>query len=86
MIHEFVCADCQAEVFTFDAPDAKVCRSCQMIRDMKARDPMTPEQEAALREILHCVIRVRKGPTPGTMEMLTPEEDDEPILDQHGPI
>jgi hypothetical protein len=60
LIHDFVCADCEVEVFSFGGdPDAKVCQSCLTIREMKARDPMTPEQEAKLREILGNVIPIK---------------------------
>lgn len=68
MIHEFVCADCEVEVFSFGGdPEAKVCQSCLTVREMNARDPLTPEAEAALREILGCVIPVHKGDEPGTL-------------------
>ena len=56
-------------------PDAKLCCSCQTIREMKARDPMTPAAEAALREILGCVIPIYKGPEPGTIIMDISEEE-----------
>jgi hypothetical protein len=60
VIHEFICVDCEVDVFSFGGdPDLKVCQSCLTIREMKARDPMTPAAEAALREILGCVIPVK---------------------------
>lgn len=69
-IHEFVCDDCQVDVFSFGGdPAAKLCSSCQTIREINARSPMTPAAEAALREILGCVIPVRRGAEPGTMIM-----------------
>lgn len=77
MIHEFVCADCEVEVFSFGGPaEQTVCQSCQTVREINARDPMTPAAEAALREILGCVMPVRKGATPGTMEILSPPRDE----------
>jgi hypothetical protein len=57
--HEFVCADCEVDVFSWGGPpNPTVCQACLTIRDMKARDPMTPEAEAALREILGNVIPI----------------------------
>lgn len=68
MIHEFVCEDCDAEVFSYGGnPDDTLCRSCRTIAELKAEGPMKPETEAALREILGNVMPVRKGPTPGTL-------------------
>ena len=59
IVHEFVCADCKANVFSFGGPEGQtVCRCCLTIREMKAREPMTPEQEMQLREILHNVIPI----------------------------
>ena len=61
LVHEFVCGDCEAEVFSFGGvPDAKLCQSCVTIREIKARDAMSPEAEAALREILGCVRPIRQ--------------------------
>jgi hypothetical protein len=75
-VHEFVCADCEADVFCFDtAPEKTVCMSCQTIREMKEREPMTPEAETALREILGCVIPVSGKPGPNK-DPLFPEEPD----------
>jgi hypothetical protein len=69
-IHEFVCDDCQTDVFSFGGdPAAKLCSCCQTVREINARFPMTPADEARLREILGCVIPVRKGAEPGTMIM-----------------
>jgi hypothetical protein len=74
VVHEFVCADCEVDVFSFGGPAEQTrCASCQTIRDMKARDPMTPEAEAALREILGCVIPVSRKPGPNK-DPLFPEE------------
>lgn len=61
LLHEFRCADCETDVFSFGGPpDQKICRCCEEIREMKARAPMTEEQEAALREIMHCVVPIRR--------------------------
>jgi hypothetical protein len=67
-VHEFVCADCDVDVFSFGGDPALftfdgklVCQSCLTIRQMKAREPMTPAAEAALREILGCVIPVKSN-------------------------
>ena len=64
VVHEFVCADCESDVCSFGGPeDETLCHSCQTVREMKASmGGMTPVQEATLREILGCVIPVRKGP------------------------
>ena len=60
--HEFVCADCEANVFSFiGVPDDKLCAPCKTIRDMKASAPMTAEAEATLREMLGCVIPIKGG-------------------------
>ena len=61
LVHEFVCADCEAEVYSFGGnPDDELCHSCRTIAEMKAAGPMTPEAEAALREILGCVRQIRQ--------------------------
>jgi hypothetical protein len=55
--HEFVCADCKADVFSFsERMKPPYCASCEMVRDLKARDGMSPEAEAELRELLGCQI------------------------------
>ena len=60
VVHEFVCADCETDVFSFGGPSAQTrCASCELIREMKEREPMTPAAEAALREILGNVRPVR---------------------------
>ena len=58
--HEFVCADCKADVFSFGGdPAATRCASCEVVREMKERAPlMTAAAEATLREILGCSFRV----------------------------
>jgi len=57
LIHEFVCEDCEVEVFSFGG-SGPVCGCCLTIREMKEREPMTPEAEAQLREILGNVIPI----------------------------
>jgi hypothetical protein len=53
--HEFVCADCKSQVFSYGGePDATRCASCETILEMKAESGMTAEAEATLREILGC--------------------------------
>ena len=53
--HEFVCADCKADVFSFVGENGQTrCASCEIIAELKARDGMTPEAEASLREIMGC--------------------------------
>jgi hypothetical protein len=74
-LHEFVCADCDVDVFSFGGPAVQTrCASCATIREMKARDPMTSEAEAALREILGCVIPVRKGASGKPTIYIPPEK------------
>ena len=56
-VHEFVCADCKADVFSFGGePEATRCASCEVVQELKARDGMSPEAEAELRELLGCQI------------------------------
>jgi hypothetical protein len=56
-VHEFVCADCKADVYSFDGDDDReLCHSCRTIAEMKAAGSMTPAAEAALRELLGCQI------------------------------
>jgi hypothetical protein len=75
VVHEFVCADCESDVFSFGGPTVQTrCASCATIREIKARDPMTSEAEAALREILGCVIPVRKGASGKPTIYIPPEE------------
>jgi hypothetical protein len=55
--HEFVCADCKSDVFSFGGPDTSTrCASCEVVQELKARDGMSPEAEAELRELLGCQI------------------------------
>ena len=73
-VHEFVCADCESDVVSFGGPAEQTrCASCETIRDMKEREPMTAEAEAALRAILGCVLPVSTKPGPNK-EPLFPEE------------
>jgi hypothetical protein len=60
IVHEFVCDDCETDVVSFGGPEATCCHDCLMVREMKAREPLTPEQEAKLREILGNVIPIWK--------------------------
>jgi hypothetical protein len=54
-VHEFVCADCKSDVFSFGGIGTETrCASCETVRDIKARDVMSPEAEAELRKILGC--------------------------------
>jgi hypothetical protein len=56
-VHEFVCADCKADVYSFGGePEATRCASCEVVQELKARDGMSPEAEAELRELLGCQI------------------------------
>lgn len=74
-IREFVCADCKVEVFAYDgALNQTACDSCMIIREMKAHGAMTPDAEAALRELLGNVIPVSRGDD-GAIEIV--ETDDE---------
>jgi DNA-directed RNA polymerase subunit RPC12/RpoP len=53
--HEFICADCKAHVFSFGGgPDDTRCASCESIRLIKLRTPLTLEKEQELRRILGC--------------------------------
>lgn len=51
--HEFVCADCKADVYSFggDADETR-CASCELVRSLK----LSPLKAAALRVILGCEI------------------------------
>jgi hypothetical protein len=54
-VHEFVCADCKADVYSYGGdPNATLCYGCELIATMKLT--CTAEQIATLREILHCMI------------------------------
>jgi hypothetical protein len=53
--HEFVCADCKADVFSFgDLMPGPRCASCDVVQELKARDGMSPEAETELRDLLGC--------------------------------
>jgi hypothetical protein len=55
--YEFVCADCKADVFSFGGSDtATRCANCEIVRELKARDGMSPEAETELRKLLSCEI------------------------------
>ena len=57
-VHEFVCDDCKANVFSYGGRDgATRCASCEVIVELKEeRGGMSPAAEATLREILGCQI------------------------------
>ena len=61
--HEFVCGDCESNVYRYggDWSQDRLCSSCELVREMKARGPMTAEAEATLREILGCIIPIGAG-------------------------
>ena len=55
MTYEFVCLDCKSNVFSYGGTgDETRCASCETIAELKAEKGMTPEAEAALRELLGC--------------------------------
>lgn len=55
--HEFVCADCKSNVFSYGGRDAATrCASCEVVEELKARDGMSPEAETELRKLLGCEI------------------------------
>ena len=53
---EFDCEDCGVHVFSIMRAKGMppVCVGCYAIRDIKSRGPLTVDQEANLRRILHC--------------------------------
>ena len=56
-VHEFVCADCKTDVFSFGGEaDQTRCASCEVVHEMKAEGKLTPKAEADLREMLGCQI------------------------------
>lgn len=66
-VHEFVCVDCKAEVFSYGGePDATRCASCDIVFEMKADGKLTPHDEASLRELLGC--QLPKGDDDGVRE------------------
>jgi len=53
--HEFVCADCKADVFSFgDLMSGPRCASCEVVAELKAEKGLTPEAENDLRRLLGC--------------------------------
>ena len=66
-VHEFVCADCKANVFSFGGPEGETrCASCEIVHEMKADGKLTPASEATLRELLDC--QIPKGDDDGVRE------------------
>jgi hypothetical protein len=56
-VHEFVCADCKSDVFSFGGEETSTrCASCEVVQELKARDGMSPEAETELRKLLGCEI------------------------------
>jgi hypothetical protein len=67
-VHEFVCVDCKAEVFSYGGePDATRCASCDIVFEMKADGKLAPHDEASLRELLGCQLPP-KGDDDGVRE------------------
>jgi hypothetical protein len=65
--HEFICADCKAQVFSYGGPDtATRCSSCEMVAEIKAEHGMTAEAERELRALLGC--QLPKGDDDGVRE------------------
>ena len=53
--HEFVCADCKSNVFSYGGPDAATrCANCEVVAEMREERGLTPEDEADLRKLLGC--------------------------------
>jgi hypothetical protein len=53
--HEFVCADCKSNVFSYGGPDtATRCASCEVVAELREERGLTPEDEADLRKLLGC--------------------------------
>ena len=60
--HEFVCADCKADVFSFsELMPGPRCVSCEIVQELKDRDGMSPEAEKELRELLGCELPTEEG-------------------------
>ena len=56
-VHEFVCADCKAQVFSYGGAEEQTrCAECELVFEMKADGKLTPASEASLRELLGCQI------------------------------
>jgi hypothetical protein len=51
-VHEFVCADCKANVISYGGPtDETRCVGCNTVRSLM---PLSPEGEKELRDLLGC--------------------------------
>ena len=49
--HEFVCLDCEADVYSWGGPpNATRCASCDLVRSMD----LEPDRERELRSLLGC--------------------------------
>jgi hypothetical protein len=54
-VHEFVCADCKSDVFSFGGESAATrCASCEVVAEMREERGLTPQEEAELRVLLGC--------------------------------
>lgn len=49
---EYVCAACKKTIFTLEQEPRTICHQCEAVAEVNSLGPMTPEEEAALREIL----------------------------------
>ena len=66
-VHEFVCADCKSDVFSFGGAEEQTrCASCEIVFEMKADGKLNPHDEASLRELLGC--QIPKGDDDGLRE------------------
>jgi hypothetical protein len=53
--HQFICADCKSDVFSYGGPDtATRCANCEVIAEMREERGLTPQAEAELRVLLGC--------------------------------
>ena len=56
-VHEYVCADCKAQVFSYGGPEDRTrCAECEIVFELKEEGKLTPGSEASLRELLGCQI------------------------------
>jgi hypothetical protein len=53
--HEFVCADCKSNVFSYGGLDPQTrCASCEVVAELREERGLSPEDEAELRKLLGC--------------------------------